>query len=156
MIAVPLFSWSAIWMYDLYDDWRYFAPLRAEQKELRASIEAWEQEGKDLIKLYKKDTHGGDTPEETLLLFITALEMEDYELASKYYLVEQQEEQLRIFTKMKRPEFYINILKTYERQLIPFDNGIVYEIEFFNNGEQKHLERFSINKYTGVWKLEDL
>ena len=103
-------------MYDLYDDWRYFAPLRAEQKELRASIEAWEQEGKDLIKLYKKDTHGGDTPEETLLLFITALEMEDYELASKYYLVEQQEEVYKELDGIDEFSFYLKILKTYERQ----------------------------------------
>src|SRR3989344_7369230 len=40
---------------------------------------------------YANDTYGGATPEETLALFIAALEKGDIELASKYFLPEDRE-----------------------------------------------------------------
>ncbi|MEX0934135.1 MAG: hypothetical protein WD003_02700, partial [Candidatus Paceibacterota bacterium] len=43
----------------------------------------------DLEEQYKNDTFGGETPEETLELFIAALEAEDIELASKYFLPDE-------------------------------------------------------------------
>lgn len=41
---------------------------------------------------YYKDTYGGKTPEETYDLFIEALKKGDVELASKYFVVNRQEE----------------------------------------------------------------
>ena len=38
------------------------------------------------------DTIGGETPQETLRMFIDAVEAGDYELASKYFVIEKQEE----------------------------------------------------------------
>ena len=45
----------------------------------------------ELERLYQEDTYGGFTPEETLQLFIEALKTGDVELASRYFLVEEQE-----------------------------------------------------------------
>lgn len=45
----------------------------------------------DLKKLYEEDTYGGKTPEETLALFIDALKKGDTDLASKYFLPNEQE-----------------------------------------------------------------
>lgn len=45
----------------------------------------------EYLKPYKEDFVGGNTPEETVDLFIEALKKGDYELASKYFTVEQQE-----------------------------------------------------------------
>ena len=36
------------------------------------------------------DTYGGKTPQETLDMFISAVEKGDYELASKYFVLERQ------------------------------------------------------------------
>ncbi|MDP3661768.1 MAG: hypothetical protein Q8R17_02885, partial [bacterium] len=46
----------------------------------------------NLVEAYKKDFDGGDTPEETLNLFIAALKAGDTDLASKYFLLEKQAE----------------------------------------------------------------
>jgi len=40
---------------------------------------------------YKNDTYGGKTPEETYQMFLTALKAKDIELASKYFVLEEQE-----------------------------------------------------------------
>ena len=45
----------------------------------------------DLERRYREDTYGGDTPEETLQLFIDALKKGDIELASRYFLVDEQQ-----------------------------------------------------------------
>src|SRR3990167_283218 len=41
---------------------------------------------------YMADTYGGDTPEETLELFISALKTGDIDLASKYFVLDKQDE----------------------------------------------------------------
>lgn len=45
----------------------------------------------DYLKPYKEDFTGGNTPEETIDLFIAALKKGDYGLASRYFVVEEQE-----------------------------------------------------------------
>jgi type II secretory pathway pseudopilin PulG len=44
-----------------------------------------------LEELYRNDKYGGTTPEETFDMFITALEKGDVELASKYFVIDKQE-----------------------------------------------------------------
>jgi hypothetical protein len=51
----------------------------------------------ELAEREKEDTYGGDTPEETLRMFIDALKKEDIELAAKYFVVSEQEKKLREF-----------------------------------------------------------
>ncbi len=46
----------------------------------------------ELERKYREDTYGGSTPEETLQFFIAALKNEDIELASKYFVIDKQEE----------------------------------------------------------------
>lgn len=43
-------------------------------------------------KPYLEDTYGGATPKETLDLFIAAVEKEDFDLASKYFVISRQGE----------------------------------------------------------------
>lgn len=49
------------------------------------------QEMKEWEAKYENDTYGGKTPEETLALFVDALKKGDIELASKYFVVDEQE-----------------------------------------------------------------
>ncbi|MEK7560005.1 MAG: hypothetical protein AAB522_01760, partial [Patescibacteria group bacterium] len=60
-----------------------------------------EQYLKDLKKAYENDTYGGKTPEETLQLFIDALKKGDIELASKYFVIEKQEDRKESLEKVK-------------------------------------------------------
>ncbi|MBI4130673.1 hypothetical protein HY468_05120, partial [Candidatus Roizmanbacteria bacterium] len=57
----------------------YFNPEARERRMLLEYFDNLEDE-------YRNDTYGGATPEETLALFIAALEAGDIELASKYFL----------------------------------------------------------------------
>ena len=50
-----------------------------------ASYEEWEQKYNQALA---EDTYGGATPEETLRLFIEALEQKDIGLASKYFMID--------------------------------------------------------------------
>src|SRR3989344_3640770 len=63
----------------------YLSPVARQERAANAYLKNLEQQ-------YKDDTYGGTTPEETLSLFISALEKGDIELASKYFLPEDREE----------------------------------------------------------------
>ena len=86
VIALAIWSWGA-----------YFNP---EVREKRALIKYFE----DIEAEYRNDTYGGATPEETLQLFIAALEAEDVELASKYFLPDEREKTIELF----KNEFNVN------------------------------------------------
>ena len=54
-------------------------------------LETWQKEQYDLAMA---DTYGGKTPQETLQMYIDAVEKGDYELASKYFILEKREKEL--------------------------------------------------------------
>src|SRR3990167_1902802 len=48
---------------------------------------------KEIYDAALRDTYGGKTPQETLAMYIEAVEKGDYELASKYFVEEKREEE---------------------------------------------------------------
>lgn len=62
------------------------------RKGVENLAKALEQAEKEDYKLALADTYGGKTPQETLGMFIKAVEDGDYELASKYFIIPKQEE----------------------------------------------------------------
>jgi hypothetical protein len=73
---------------------KIIGPYAAEMK-YKAFLE-------DYLKPYKEDFIGGDTPEETIDLFIAALKKGDYELASRYFVVGEQKVWEKDFKESKR------------------------------------------------------
>ena len=67
---------DAVWV-------QYFSPAAQDAKRMEAQYTAYEQQQKSYEEAMAQDTYGGKTPEETLALFISALEKEDIDLASK-------------------------------------------------------------------------
>ncbi|MSU75415.1 MAG: hypothetical protein EXS55_02800 [Candidatus Magasanikbacteria bacterium] len=61
-----------------------------------------------------KDTIGGQTPQETLQLYIDAVEKGDYEMASKYFVIDKQSEELESLKRApkKNIETMQDLLKT--------------------------------------------
>lgn len=51
-----------------------------------------EKQAEEIKKEYREDPYGGDTPEETLRLFVDALKKGDTDLAAKYFILDKQEE----------------------------------------------------------------
>ena len=96
------------------------------------------------------DTYGGKTPQETLHLYIEAVEKEDYELASKYFIGDKQQEELKslknagaealgryVLTLRKIPEEgKYNIDNTY----FSFDGPILVNMKLYPNGIWKIIE----------------
>ncbi len=106
-----------------------------------------------LEELYRNDKYGGKTPEETFDLFITALERNDVKLASKYFVLEEQENWLRSLQALN------------EQNLLA---GILDELRFARNNSVKmvnnRVARFSygngaeivLKSFLGKWKISDL
>lgn len=85
----------AAWQAVLYFNWEGEQGKYAVRNAVAdAYMEYIAKHDAELEAAYKADTYGGATPEETLKLFIEALEKKDYELASKYFVVERQQSAL--------------------------------------------------------------
>ncbi|MBI2062800.1 MAG: hypothetical protein HYT61_01000 [Candidatus Yanofskybacteria bacterium] len=82
--------------------------LRSWQDQ-RAAKSAQEQ----LEKLYRNDKYGGKTPEETFDMFIAALENDDVELASKYFVLNKQDQWKKTLEEYKAQ----NLLKDFVIEL---------------------------------------
>lgn len=62
---------------------------------------AWLKLKEVVEEIYRQDKYGGKTPEETFNLFLTALEKGDLDLASKYFVVDKQDEWRQNLEKIK-------------------------------------------------------
>ena len=112
-------------------------------------------------KRQREDTFGGETPEETLQLFISALEADDLELASKYFeLNEQGERDEEILESIKQSKSsgelpkIIDLLKT-AKSAGGWGQYFGFEV-LDNNGELIQDIGLSKNEYSGLWKIENM
>ncbi|MHB1086516.1 MAG: hypothetical protein ACYCZ0_02085 [Minisyncoccota bacterium] len=125
----------------------------------KAGYAEMQQEQEALEAAYRKDTYGGSTPEETLELFIEALEAKDYELAVKYFVIEKQEEEkgnLNMSATRGFIDDYLNVLLMRHVVKIGTD-GEGSDIEFFNAaGNQVHFGQMILNPFTKKWKIAEL
>ena len=69
----------------------YYQQWKGE-KQVEKLANALKQMKEEIYNKKAADTIGGKTPQETLDLFIAAVEKGDYELASKYFVIEKQEQ----------------------------------------------------------------
>jgi len=123
-------------------------------------MENAERKAEELREAYKNDPYGGNTPEETMELFVDALKKGDLELASRYYVVEQQDD---IYNKLPQgvESGGINTLLDYYE-----DGGVIkifydyineYEISVIKNkNEPGFTFRLTLNQETNKWKILDL
>src|SRR3989338_5349037 len=74
-----------------------------------------ERDLQKLEKQYAEDPYGGDTPEETLRLFIEALKAGDTDLASKYFVLDKQEKWKRDLAVIKEKGLLLNMLADLNR-----------------------------------------
>src|SRR3989344_6558448 len=126
----------------------------------------------DLEKVYQEaerryveamtaDTYGGKTPQETLDMFVEALRAEDIELASKYFMLDEnlsREKWANLLANVKDRGFLgkmSNDLGNYG------DAGDVmegyYTFSYYNDDGTVGLQMIMrFNSNAGVWKIESL
>ena len=68
-----------------------------------------------LVKQYADDPYGGNTPEETLALFISALKQGDTDLAAKYFILDKQEKWKNDLLEIKERGFLEEMVRDLER-----------------------------------------
>ena len=112
---------------------------------------------------YRNDTYGGKTPQETLDMFIEALKAGDVELASKYFMLDDNlsrkkwEDELRQAKEGGRLEEMLNILGGVlpdpKESLYKNDFGFVIKTANGQIGAEIDME---FNPVSKVWKIESL
>jgi len=111
----------------------------------------------DLRAQYENDTFGGDTPEETLSLFIDALEKGDVELASKYFVIDEQEKWLNNLGNIKENELLGEMTKDLKNleKTKETENEVFYILTNEKNIVSVQLI-IGKNYYNNQWKIYEL
>ena len=85
IVVVFVLYVGGVWAVRAYQQWQ-------GEKAVQKTVENLKKfEAEDYAKAMA-DTYGGKTPQETLQMYISAVEKGDYELASKYFIGDKQEE----------------------------------------------------------------
>lgn len=83
-------------------DWNaQYMSLHSQDYARAAAAKVMQYQEEQTKKAYQADAYGGDTPEETLKLFVDALEKKDFALAAKYYVPEKQQIVLKLMISSK-------------------------------------------------------
>jgi hypothetical protein len=153
IIAVVAVAWLA-WN-------KYLSPSAQTAREMEKNYQTyheWEQRYYDALA---SDTYGGKTPEDTLRLFIDALEQEDIELASKYFMYDtsiskqQWVDWLNGIKDAGNLQRFADDLKKAEKgnSISKDDIGFVLRN---NDGTVGFGFRLKFNSSTAVWKIEEM
>lgn len=140
VVAGGYFIWSKFFKYDVNKAYK-------------------EQEAK-YIAAMTADTYGGKTPQETLDMFVAALRKGDVELASKYFLLDEnasREKWAVLLTDIKNRGHLQNLADDISMKATP--GNIVSENEFgyilFNGDMTVGLQiDMRLNEYSKLWKIE--
>ena len=89
----------ADWAMGKYKFWQ-------ETKKVDKLAQALRDIEKKDYEMAMADTFGGQTPQETLEMFIKAVEAGDYELASKYFIIPKQTDELESLKSAPRDGFF--------------------------------------------------
>ena len=132
---------------------RFFGP----NKQTRQLSEAY----KKYISIYRDDVYGGKTPQETLDLFIKALEENDVELASKYFMPDENgsREEWRGVLEATREVGNLPTLISALGMMKPEPRGIIADsvYEMTATDKQGKLLIDMILKFNGnIWKIDAL
>lgn len=124
----------------------FFSPERQAERDL-----------KELERQYAEDTYGGTTPEETLDLFIKALESGDIELASKYFVVEEKKKWLANIKAVENNgniNLMVQDLKRAEKSRQEKDDAIFV----ITNIDKVVSTLISLGRSptNGIWKIIDM
>ena len=151
IVGVFVLANVGLWLWQKYDLWQ----MQKRVQELTEGLKRIEQE--DYARAMA-DTYGGKTPQETLQMYIDAVEKGDYELASKYFIGDKQDEELNKLNNTnenkKDLEIYLEFVKTAKSWRSSLeDKNFVMEAKT-NLGPSIFI-RFKIYP-NGIWKIIEI
>lgn len=113
------------------------------------------QKIKDLERKYAEDSYGGDTPEETLRLFIEALKAGNTELAAKYFILDKQEEWKEDLAKIKESGVLDDMIGDLEKTEKKISGDTTYFTLVRENDLSSQLIMHK-NTANNKWKITEL
>ncbi len=122
----------------------------ASQEAKQAALEAQ----------YKSDPYGGATPEETLKLFIEALEKKDYALASNYFIPEKRAQHKNDLTESAKVGGTAMMINGYRngkitKKEVTSDNS--FQLRLYQpNDDIPFVFSFIENPFTHKWLISEL
>jgi len=141
---------------------KYFSPqakLNRQNAENYQKYLDWQKNYEDAMK---NDTYGGETPEETLQMFIEALRNEDIELASKYFMLRSDgSADPKWIEGLEKTKQAGKLQEMADLLLKAKPAGSVMEGYFgfeIRNAKNELISDINMrfNKYSDVWKIESL
>ena len=128
--------------------------------EPQRGLRAWVKFGQEVEKLYRQDKDGGKTPEETLALFLDALRRGDTDQASKYFILDKQDQWREDLAKIKADGYLDEMVEDVSGATLAEKNeteAIYYRQTIDELGNKFDasiiLEK---NNQSGVWKISVL
>ena len=160
IIVAVLVAWGLWQAVSYWQWWQATAPYRELNRD---AAEYWAQlqsQSDALEAAYRNDPYGGETPQETLRLFVEALEDKDFELAARYFVVEEWENAERE-NRLGEQGGNQSFINAYRNGTLVPPGGVgasgIYEIEIFPQGEDiAYGVRMVENEFTGKWKILEL
>ncbi len=134
-----------------WQKYRYWKDMKVAQKA-EEQIKKWQQEDYERAMA---DTYGGKTPQETLQMYIEAVEKGDYELASKYFIGDYQEKELKRL-KNSKPEnvkYILNILRKVKIVDLHAQLEQMYEKEIKEHSMSESKEDY-VSRLYQVWDYD--
>ena len=115
-----------------------------------------EEAMRQIEKAYREDPYGGITPEETLQLFIDALRKGDIELASRYFMIEDQSAELEYLRELKTSDSLANIIRDADRLELVKNDGEKAFFTIVNENKVVEVEVIMGRFKNGRWKILEL
>ena len=142
-----------------YTSWNAeYLSTHAEEFARNSTLSVLDYNDKQLEKRYKEDQYGGATPEETLKLFVEALEKKDFELASKYYVPEDQDAALKKINNSDKVALQ-NFIVAYSAGNIEstkLGSSGSYEVKIVGNDDPTpFIFELRQNPFSKKWKIEE-
>lgn len=152
-LAMILVVWGG---YKIWDS--YFS----ETAKLRQAAEDYKKAEQAYIEAMTADTYGGKTPQETLDLFVAALRKGDIELASKYFLLDEnlsREKWVAKLTDIKNRSHLNRFADDISKKAVAGDIKTADEFGYvlYNADGTVGLQiNMRLNQFSGPWKIESL
>lgn len=146
------------------------SPRAKMEKQEEQNIQVYQQFINDFETAMRADTYGGATPQETLDMFIAALKAGDIDLASKYFALETNENSPNYLTRreaegalkqIQKEQRIVGLVSELEKAEPTRDQSkVVPSVYWFSvystSGEELYNFEFDLNKYSKVWKIENM
>lgn len=158
VVFVPILL-AGTWFLKNYYDWRgEYDIAHMDEYGRGLTAQLFQYQADRLEEQYKNDTYGGDTPEETLRLFVEALEKKDYSLAAKYYVPEKQAKVLGILQSSDSERLSQTIEDYRQGEITVTKLGTSGDYEIRVNpvaSKPPYFLQLTRNAFTGKWKISE-